>query len=118
MLEKERNSHRFKESINSIAVVDAAIRTLKVMIAKDVVDNSSDSWAKAVPKAVWAYNSNSHSVLIGSAPEDAKAPLTCDTSLRSKAASMWPTTPTSPKRAALTSCELSEPSGSCCLAAP
>ena len=72
MLQKQGIGHRFKESINSLAVVDAAIRTLKVMIAKDMADSSSDSWSKAVGPAVVAYNSNSHPAIMNSAPEDVK----------------------------------------------
>ena len=72
MLEKQGIGHRFKEAINSLAVVDAAIRTLKVMIAKDMADTSSDSWAKAVGPATSAYNSNSHPAIMNSAPEDVK----------------------------------------------
>ena len=72
MLEKQGISQRFKESINSLAVVDGAIRTIKIMIAKEMVDTESESWAKAVPLAVKAYNSNSHSALMNSAPEDVK----------------------------------------------
>ena len=70
MLEHQGISQRFKESANSLAVADAATRTLKVTIAKEMVDNASDSWAAAVPLVVKAYNSNSHAALMNSAPED------------------------------------------------
>ena len=72
MLEKAGIGQRFKESINSLAVVDAAIKNLKEMIAKEMVDTSSDSWSKALPAAVKAKNSNSHPALMNSAPEDVK----------------------------------------------
>ena len=72
MLEHEGVSQRFKESINSLAVVDSAIRNLKITIAKDMVDTSSESWSRALPAAVKAHNSNSHPALLGSAPEDVK----------------------------------------------
>ena len=67
-----RVSQRFKESINSLAVVDGAIRTIKITIANEMVNARSESWAKAVPLAVNAYNSNSHSALMNSAPKDVK----------------------------------------------
>ena len=44
MLEKQWISQRFKESINSLAVVDAAIRTLKVTLAKEMTDTGIGSW--------------------------------------------------------------------------
>ena len=72
MLEKDGIGHRFKEGINGLAVVDAAIRTLKVSIAKEMADTESDSWAKVVEPLVKAYNANSHAALMGSAPEDVK----------------------------------------------
>ncbi len=43
MLKMHGISQRFKESVNSLAVVDAAIRTLKAMITKEMVDTGSDS---------------------------------------------------------------------------
>jgi hypothetical protein len=55
-----------------MAVVDAAIRTIKTSIAKEMVETESDSWAKALPLAVQAYNSNSHKALMSSAPKDVK----------------------------------------------
>ena len=72
MLENEGISQRSKEATNSLAVVDAAIRSIKTTIAKTMVDASDDSWAKALPAAVRARNSNSHPALLGSAPEDVK----------------------------------------------
>ncbi len=47
MLEKEGISHHFKDSANSLAVVDAAIRTLKVMIASPTAESSSSPPASA-----------------------------------------------------------------------
>ena len=72
MLEKQGVGQRFKESTNSLAVVDRAIGSLKASIAKEMVDTGSESWAKALPLAVKAHNSNSHPALLGSAPEDVK----------------------------------------------
>jgi hypothetical protein len=70
MLRKEGIRHRLKEGMNSVAVVDAAIRTLKITIAKKMADIGSESWAKAVPQAVNAYNAKSHRALMNSALED------------------------------------------------
>ncbi len=53
-------------------MVDAAVRTLNVMTAKELVDSASDSWARAAPMAVKAYRSNSHTALMVSTPEDVK----------------------------------------------
>ena len=41
-------------------------------IAKTMVGESDDSWAKALPPAGEAHNKNSHPHLLGSAPEDVK----------------------------------------------
>ena len=71
-LEKQGISQEFKEAQNSMAVVDAAIRTIKTSIAKEMVENESDSWVKALPNAVKAYNENSHTALMKSAPQDVK----------------------------------------------
>ncbi len=54
---------RIKEFINSWAVVDSAIRTLKVMIAKKMTDAGSESWEKALSLTVKAYKSKSRSAL-------------------------------------------------------
>ena len=72
MLESEGIEQRFKESINSLAVVDAAIRTIKTTIAKTMVGESDDSWFKALAPAIKAHNENSHPALMGSAPQDVK----------------------------------------------
>jgi hypothetical protein len=72
MLEKQGISKEFKEAQNSMAVVDAAIRTIKASIAKEMVETESDSWVKALPLAVRAYNGNSHTALMKSAPRDVR----------------------------------------------
>ena len=72
LLESQGISQEFKEAQNSMAIVDAAIRTIKTSIAKEMVETESDSWAKALPLAVKAYNSNSHKALMSSAPKDVK----------------------------------------------
>lgn len=60
----------WKTSINSLAVVDATTRTLKDIMKKEMTAKNSDSWVDALPKAVQAYNANSHSGILNSAPED------------------------------------------------
>ncbi len=64
MLEKNGIAQRFKVSINNLAVVDAAIRTLKVRNAKEMTDTQSDNWAKAVDPAAKAHHANSHGALM------------------------------------------------------
>ena len=76
MLEKKGISQRFKAQLNSLAVVDAAIRTLKDTMKKEMTATGSESWLKALPLAVKAHNSNSHPAVLGTAPEDvAKTPV-------------------------------------------
>ena len=72
MLEQEGIGQRFKEATNSLGVVDAAIGSLKVTIAKEMVDTGSESWVKALRLAVKAHNANSHPALMNSAPDDVK----------------------------------------------
>ncbi len=55
-----------------MAVVGGLIRIIKIMIAIEMVDATNESWGKAVPLAVKACNSNSHSAVMNSAPEGAK----------------------------------------------
>ena len=52
MLAKQGVAQRFKEQVNSLGVVDAAIRTLKEGIAKEMLETGSDSWSKALPLVV------------------------------------------------------------------
>ena len=71
-LEEAGTAHRLKEQINHLAVVDASIKTLKDIMKKDLTDNRSENWTKAMAKATTAANSNSHSALMGSTPNDVK----------------------------------------------
>jgi len=73
MLRRRGVSQRFKEQINHLAVVDAAIRTLKDTLKKDMTAKSSDSWLDSLPAAVKAYNGNSHAAILNTAPEDVKS---------------------------------------------
>jgi len=73
MLRRRGIAQRLKEQINHLAVVDAAIRTLKDTLKKDMTAKSNDSWLKSLPAAVKAYNGNSHSAVLNSAPEDVKS---------------------------------------------
>ena len=52
MLAKQGVAQRFKEQTNLLGVVDAAIRTLKEGIAKEMLETGSDSWSKALPLVV------------------------------------------------------------------
>ncbi len=70
MLSRLGIAHSWKTSINSLAVVDATTRTLKDIMKKEMTAKESDSWVAALPKAVEAYNANSHSGILNSAPED------------------------------------------------
>jgi hypothetical protein len=70
MLSRLGIAQTWKTSINSLAVVDATTRTLKDIMKKEVTAKGSDSWVDALPKAVEAYNSNSHSGILNSAPAD------------------------------------------------
>ena len=72
MLRRRGISQRYKEQINHLAVVDAAIRTLKDTLKKDMTAKSSDSWLDSLPAAVKAYNANSHAAIMNTAPEDVK----------------------------------------------
>jgi hypothetical protein len=60
----------WKTSINSLAVVDATTRTLKDIIKKEMTAKNSESWVDALPKAVEAYNSNSHGGIMNATPAD------------------------------------------------
>jgi len=73
MLQRRGIAHTFKESINTLAIVDAAIRTLKDMIARAMTDEGSDSWLAVLPSVVEAYNSNSHSGIMNAAPNEVKS---------------------------------------------
>ncbi len=63
----------FKESIDSLAVVDAAIRAFNVTMAEEMTDAGTDSWSKAVSPAAQAYSANSRGALMNTAPEDLRA---------------------------------------------
>ncbi len=72
MLERRGIAQLYKEQRNSLAVNDAAMRTLKAMTAREMTASGNDSWVEALPKATRAYNDNSHPHLMGSAPNDVK----------------------------------------------
>jgi hypothetical protein len=71
-LETEGTAHLIKEQINHLAVVDASIKSLKDIMKKDLTETRSENWTKALGKAAAAINSNSHSGILGSAPNDVK----------------------------------------------
>jgi hypothetical protein len=53
-LQSKGIDHTFKEQQNSLAVVDSAQRTIKTMLAKELLGSGSDGWATALPKAIQA----------------------------------------------------------------
>ena len=85
-------SQRYEESTNSLGVVDAAMRIIKITIAKTVVDERSDSWARALGPAIEAHNQNSHPALLGSTPQDVKGLPCYSTPSRNRPDSTWPRT--------------------------
>ena len=72
LLEKHGIASTQKTSLNSLAIVDAAINGLKTTMKKEL-GAGNPSWSSALPKAVAAHNKNSHGGLMGSAPLDVKA---------------------------------------------
>ena len=56
------------QSINTLALVDKAIGTLKQILSS----YNLTQWAESLKKATEVYNSRSHEHLLGSAPEDVK----------------------------------------------
>ena len=55
---------------NALAVVDAAIKSLKETLVKDMAEEGSQTWIKFLKGATKAHNSNSHEHLMGSSPDD------------------------------------------------
>ena len=72
MLQRRNIAHTFKEGMNTLAVVDAATRTLKDMISKAMTDENKDSWLAVLSDVVRAYNGNSHSGIMNAAPNEVK----------------------------------------------
>ena len=56
------------QAINTLSVVDRAIGQLKTILSSYSLTN----WAESLQRATNAYNNNSHSYLMGSAPDDVK----------------------------------------------
>ena len=56
------------QSVNTLAIVDRVVGKIKVILS----GYSLIDWAGALRKATAAYNENSHSYLLGSAPNDVK----------------------------------------------
>jgi hypothetical protein len=84
-LEESGTTHAMKEQMNHLAVVDASIKTLKDIMKKELTDNKSESWTKALPKAATSLNSNSHPALMNSAPNDVKGSAVLQYELEKKA---------------------------------
>ncbi len=56
------------QSVNTLALVDKSISTLKQILSS----YNLTQWADSLKKATEVYNSRSHEHLLGSAPEDVK----------------------------------------------
>ena len=59
-----------KTSRNALAVADATTKTIRDIMKKEQTATGSESWAAALPKAIEAYNSNSHSGILDAAPKE------------------------------------------------
>ncbi len=72
MLDDKGIGHREKDpkAINSLAVSDRAMGTLRASIAKDMTAQGSGSWQTGLKGAVSAYNNTGHAHLMGSEPSD------------------------------------------------
>jgi len=72
LLDDKGIGHREKDpkAINSLAVSDRAIGTIRASIAKDMTARGSGSWQTGLKGAVSAYNNTGHSHLMGSEPSD------------------------------------------------
>jgi hypothetical protein len=79
--------HTFKQGLNDISPVDAAIRNLKLSIAKRTADRGT-TWSEELQAATQGLNHTSLPYLLGSEPADVKGskPLTFE--LRYKNANM------------------------------
>ena len=87
LLDKHNIGHREKDpkQINALAVTDRAISTLKSIMAKGMTENASGVWHTELKSAVNAYNSTSHSHLMGSNPDDVKGNKVLTYELKAKA---------------------------------
>ena len=76
LLEQQGVAHRVKrqEHTNALAVVDTVIGRLKETLRQDMVEGETQNWVKFLPRAVRAYNTNSHGHLMDSAPAETRAP--------------------------------------------
>ena len=72
LLDDKGVGHREKDpkAINSLAVSDRAMGTLRASIAKDMTARGSASWHAGLKGAVSAYNNTGHAHLMGSEPSD------------------------------------------------
>ena len=74
LLEDKGIAHRTKNAkqINSLAVVDAAIKKMKDTLKQEMTEGGTGTWLKYLTGAVKAINNNSHDYLMGSRPSDVK----------------------------------------------
>ena len=71
-LEREGIYHRLKDTraLNSQGTLDAAIRTLRPILARIQVEEHTKDWAAEVERAVKIYNRLGHAHLHGRSPDD------------------------------------------------
>ena len=72
LLDDKGIGHKEKDpkQINALAVSDAAMRTLRASMAKDMTERGSGNWHASLKSAVSAYNNSAHTHLMGSEPSD------------------------------------------------
>ena len=87
LLDNNNIGHREKDpkQINALAVADRAISTLKAIMAKGMTDGGSSTWYTELKDAVTAYNTTSHSHLMGSNPDDVEGNKLLTYELKAKA---------------------------------
>jgi len=72
LLDDKGIGHKEKDpkQVNALAVSDAAMRTLRASMAKDMTERGSGNWHASLKSAVSAYNNSAHTHLMGSEPSD------------------------------------------------
>ena len=72
LLESRGIAQSFKESLNTLAIVDSATRTLKSMMAKEMTEQGTDSWYQVLSSVTTAYNTSPHGGIMDAAPNEVK----------------------------------------------
>ena len=80
-------AHRTKNTkqINSLAVVDAAIKKLKDTMKQEMAESGTGTWLGSLGGAVKAANGNSNDYLMGSRPSDVKGSAALQYTLKKQA---------------------------------